>query len=92
MLDLLGFRDFQLVGLYPRITNQRVIGGRGDYIGGLGGGVYKGLGEYRGCGWGWVLLYLGLIIMLRVVSVVNMSKRSRGSLVQFVKIFGKSKV
>lgn len=48
------------------------------------GNVYDGLGVYTGVSWGSVLGWLGLVLMLRVVSVANMCKRPYGPLVRFV--------
>lgn len=48
------------------------------------GGVYERLGRFGGFAWGSCLVYLGLALLLRIISVANMSKRSRGPLVRFV--------
>lgn len=46
--------------------------------------MYFGLGVFDGVGWGSLLVYRAFIIMLRVISVVNLCRRSSGSLVRFV--------
>lgn len=45
--------------------------------------MYGGLGIYDGIGWGSILVYGGLIMMLGVISVVGLCRRSYGPLVQF---------
>lgn len=50
----------------------------------LMGDVYEGLGVYDGAGWGSILIWLGLVLMLRVVCVANICKRFDGPLVRFV--------
>lgn len=48
------------------------------------GFMYEGLGLYGGVIWGGILVFLGLVLMLSVVSVANLCKRSSGPLVRFV--------
>lgn len=48
------------------------------------GGVYSDIGVFDGIGWGSLLIYRSIIIILRVISVVNLCNRSSGSLVRFV--------
>lgn len=61
----------------------------GENVVRLGGNSFEGLGVYGGVGWGFVLVCLGLILILRVVSVVSIRKRSSGPLVRFVRCVSK---
>lgn len=47
------------------------------------GDLFFGLGTYDGVGWGRVLIWMGLILLLRVIAVASMCKRSAGPLVRF---------
>lgn len=47
------------------------------------GSLYAGLGEYDGLGWGRMLIWLGLILLLSVISVARICKRCSGPLVRF---------
>lgn len=70
---------------YPHVS-ELTVGKLGyDCFRGLrwSGNVFHGLGVYGGVGWGVVLVYAGLVIILRVVSVVNLCARRSGPLVRF---------
>lgn len=47
-------------------------------------GIYDKLGIFGGSVWGNTLVCLGVVLLLRIISVANMCKRSRGPLVRFV--------
>lgn len=81
------FRVVPFVGLLP-FVGAGIVAGEGGVSGGLRnrevcGELYNGLGVYDGFGWGIVLVWLGLMLLLGMVSVVRMCKWLAGPLVRF---------
>lgn len=83
------FRVVPFVGLLPLIGGGEVMASGWIRVYGVPvgnivkGGLYRGLGMYDGFGWGVVLIWLSLILLLRMISVVRMCKWSAGPLVRF---------
>lgn len=81
------FRVVPFVSLFPlggRLMgggNFRVFKGFSREI--VTGDVFGGLGVYDGVGWGVILIWLSLLLLLRIISVVSMCKWSDGPLVRF---------
>lgn len=82
------FRVVPFLGLLPFLGSgqlgetNNVIGKTRNNIE-ISGDLFLGLGTYDGVGWGRVLVWIGLVLLLRVIAVASMCKRSAGPLVRF---------